>query len=101
MAFKKGNSGNPKGRPAGSANKTTEAIRATINKFISENLQEVQFEYNSLESKDKLDFLNKLLAFVLPKLQAVEMDATVQQAPIDISKLSGKQAADLLTEILK
>ena len=101
MAFKKGNSGNPKGRPAGSANKTTEAIRATVNQFISDNLPNIQNEFDQMESKDKLEFLNKLLAYVLPKLQAVEMDATVQQAPIDISKLSGKQAADLLTEILK
>ncbi len=101
MRFKKGQSGNPQGRPPGTANKTTEAIRATVNKFISDNLPNIQAEYENLEAKDKLEFLNKLLAYVLPKLQAVEMDATVQQAPIDISKLSGKQAADLLTEILK
>ena len=101
MRYKKGESGNPKGRPAGSANKTTEAIRATVNQFINDNLPNIQAEYENLEAKDKLEFLNKLLAYVLPKLQAVEMDATVQQAPIDISKLSGKQAADLLTEILK
>ncbi|MBK7097576.1 MAG: hypothetical protein IPH58_03405 [Sphingobacteriales bacterium] len=66
MAFKKGNSGNPQGRPAGTANKTTEAIRATVNQFISDNLPNIQAEYNNLESKDKLEFLNKLLAYTLP-----------------------------------
>lgn len=101
MRFKKGQSGNPQGRPPGTANKTTEAIRATVNKFISDNLPNIQAEYENLEAKDKLEFLNKLLAYVLPKLQAVQMDATIEQTPIDLSKLSGKQAQDLLNEILK
>ncbi|MBK7099474.1 MAG: hypothetical protein IPH58_15565 [Sphingobacteriales bacterium] len=100
MAFKKGNSGNPQGRPAGTANKTTEAIRATVNQFISDNLPNIQAEYNNLESKDKLEFLNKLLAYTLPKLQAVQMDATIQPPPIDVSQLSNKQVKDLLNEII-
>jgi hypothetical protein len=80
MPFIKGKSGNANGRPSGSRNKATEDIRNNVSNFVTANLQNIQIEYNSLEAKDKLDFISKLLGFVLPKLQAVQMDAQIEVA---------------------
>jgi hypothetical protein len=80
MRFEKGISGNPRGRPKGSKNLATEDIRLNIGNFITANLPNIQAEYDNIESKDKLDFISKLLGFVLPKLQAVQMDAQIDVA---------------------
>ena len=80
MRFEKGISGNPRGRPKGSKNLATEDIRLNIGNFITANLSNIQAEYDNLESKDKLDFISKLLGFVLPKLQAVQMGAQIDVA---------------------
>lgn len=80
MKWEKGKSGNPTGRPKGSKNLATEDIRFNVGQFVTNNLPNIQTEYDSLEAKDKLDFISKLLGFVLPKLQAVQMDAQIELA---------------------
>ena len=57
---------NKKGRPKGTPNKTTEEIRALLQEFLSKNLEDIQDSYNSLEAKDKLTFIDRLLRHVLP-----------------------------------
>jgi len=57
---------NRRGRKAGSTNKTTQQLRALIQSFIEDNVQDVQTQYNKLSAKDKLAFFDKLLRFVLP-----------------------------------
>ena len=73
MPFKKNVSGNPKGKPKGAVNKTTRELREIINEFLSKNLDKIQDDYNQLEPKEKLLFIDKMLKHVLPtKVEEVE-----------------------------
>ena len=57
---------NRAGRPKGTPNRTTEQIRGMIEDFISKNLKDIQKEYDKLEGKDKLVFLERLLKHAIP-----------------------------------
>lgn len=55
------------GREAGTLNKTTSELRNTIQSFIEKNIDEMQKNFDLLEPKDKLMFIEKLLNYTLPK----------------------------------
>lgn len=69
--FAKGNEGG--GRPNGSKNKATGELREFINGFINDNKDKVQNDFNSLEPKERIDTLIKLMEYSLPKLQRTEL----------------------------
>lgn len=65
-----------RGRPLGSPNKNTEALKTTINLFLKRNLADLQQNYDLLEAKEKLSFIKDLLPFVAPKMASVQADLT-------------------------
>jgi len=67
MGLHKGNTNNPSGRPRGKPNRSTEELRKVLHSFIDENIEKLQADFDSLEPKDRLNYLEKLLAHVLPK----------------------------------
>ena len=75
MPFIKGQTGNPQGRPTGSQNYVTTDIKEFINNFLNENLNTLQADFDNLESKERLYFMEKLLKYVVP----VKADHTVKQ----------------------
>lgn len=87
MAFKKGQSGNKKGRPIGSKNKTPEQIRIALMKFIDDNMDSMIKDFKSLDTEKRLTFFEKIVRHVLP-------------APTSFEKLSETQL-DQLHEYLK
>ena len=71
MAFKKGQSGNPSGKPKGAINKTTKEIRETITHIVSNNIDTIQNDLDELSPKDRIKILVDLIQYVMPKLKAV------------------------------
>lgn len=69
--FVKGNTAG--GRTKGSKNKATEELRSFINDFINDNKEKIQQDFDSLEPKERIDSLIKLLEYSLPKLQRTEL----------------------------
>jgi len=67
MGLRKGNTNNPNGRPKGKPNRSTEELRKVLHNFIDTNIEMLQADFDSLEPKDRLNYLEKLLAHVLPK----------------------------------
>ena len=59
---------NREGRPKGSPNKTTEEIRTAISNFMDANLETLQEDFDKLEPKDRLAFMERLLKYILPPL---------------------------------
>ena len=57
---------NTKGRPKGKANKTTEELRDLLKRFIDNNLDKLQDDFDKLDPKDRLAFIDRILKHVLP-----------------------------------
>ena len=68
--FAKGNSLG--GRTKGSRNKTTQKIRDTFLKFIEDNLERMQEDFDQLEAKDRFKYLFEMSKFILPSLKSIE-----------------------------
>lgn len=71
----KGKTNNPNGRPKGVPNKTNADLREKITALIEKNWSTVQFDIEMLEPKDRLNFLEKLMGYTLPKLQSVQVES--------------------------
>lgn len=61
-SFKKGTGGRPKGSP----NKTTIEVKEFISKFLTANLENIQTDFDNLDSKERIYFIEKLLKYVIP-----------------------------------
>ena len=76
MPFKKGQSGNPNGRPKGSKNLTTEQIRDAFQALIESSLPDIQ-KWLKQVAKDNpekaLSIVERYSDFILPKLQRTEL----------------------------
>jgi hypothetical protein len=74
--MKKGFKGirNENGRPKGSLNKTTSETKELLKNIVSNQLDKVEKLLNSLEPKEKIDAIIKLLPYVLPRQNEVLID---------------------------
>ena len=78
MAQRKGQTGNPNGRPVGSPNKVTADLRAKINEIVDKQVDLINDDLEALEPKERLMIVEKLLSYCLPKLQAQSFDIDFQ-----------------------
>jgi len=95
MPFKEGKSGNPNGRPKGSANKTTNTIREAFTKLVEDNLENMTkwLETVADQNPEKaLTIINQMAEYTTPKLARVEnkieTDEEINQVKIEIVKRS-------------
>lgn len=95
MAFKKGQSGNPKGRPRGAKNKATNELREWVERFINENLDTIANDIKELEPNERVKFFLALLNYTLPKQQSVKADITDEREQIVIGNLSAESRETL------
>jgi hypothetical protein len=77
MAFQKGQSGNPDGRPKGGTNASTERVKQFYLELLNGNLDNIQIWLSQTASVDPakaLDFLLKLSPFVIPKKTETDLN---------------------------
>lgn len=70
MAFKKGKSGNPKGKPKGAEAKTTREAKEIFISIMQGEVNNIKTALDKIRSKDPakyLDVLSKMFPYFLPK----------------------------------
>jgi hypothetical protein len=86
MPYETGTSGNPTGRPKGSANKATSAARESIAAALAgANAEKLAAQLDGLTGKDYIDAYVKLAEFVTPKLQRTALAADEDKGPTKVT----------------
>jgi len=94
MAFKKGESGNPRGRTKGTPNAITKDLRERVRDLLENQFDKIAANVEALEPKDQISAWLKMAEFVLPKLTRTE-------TTIDLSKLTDEQVDALFARALE
>ena len=56
------------GRCSGTPNKITRDLKETINDFLNNNIESLQDNFNQLDAKDKINFIERLLRYSIPRM---------------------------------
>ena len=80
MPFKKGQSGNPKGRPRGSQNKITKTVREALKDLVQSEIKKLPQTCKEMTPHERGVFLLKVLEFLIPK---ADKDTIEEKRQID------------------
>lgn len=101
MAQRKGQTGNPKGRPKGTPNKVTTELKTWIQELIDGNRSKFEKDLKELEPKDRLTIMERLLQYIVPKQQAISMEAQVELEYKELEKLLDKAPDKVVDALLE
>jgi uncharacterized protein (UPF0305 family) len=93
MSRSKG-TGKTGGRAKGTPNKVTTGVREWIAGLIDKNRRQMERDLRQLESKDRLIMFERLMQYVVPKMQNIT-------AKIDLDRLSDEQLDSVINELTK
>ena len=97
--FKKGQSGNPNGRPRGSVDEKKAYIRDWVISIIGSNGKRLEQEFSKLPRKEQWRMITQLLPYVLPRQHETSIDATMEietPEPITLRIVASKEELEAI-----
>jgi len=103
MAFTKGKSGNPNGRPKGTPNRSTRAVRQALEATLSNEIDNLPAMLEQLDPRDRVTALARLLPYILPRMELSEVIEVKpkEEGNLDYSKLSTEELETMYNLIQK
>ena len=102
MAFRKGISGNPKGRPAGAKDKKSEKLREWLTDIVKKHRDTIAEDLDAVDPATRLNFLAKVLPYIIPRLNAVTIAPEASCEPLVIVEVeSGHTPASSEEEVMQ
>ena len=96
--LKKGMTNNPAGRPAGRPNKITKQLRERISDFLNEKRPQIEKDFQKLEPKERVLLYERLIQYIVPRLQATEITTPEPKQDSDLLKEARKRLFDLTND---
>ena len=72
-----------KGRPKGSANKSSEVVKKTVAVLLENNIQLVQDDLDQMQPRDRVAAILQFMKFFIPTKKAVEIEDNSQDTRSD------------------
>lgn len=82
------------GRAAGTPNKVSGTLKEWLTSLIDKNRDQIEKDLQDLEPKERLQMIEKLMQYVIPKQAA-------QQVKLDFDNMTDEQLEQLVNEITK
>ncbi|WP_302458778.1 hypothetical protein [Mediterranea massiliensis] len=82
------------GRAAGTPNKVSGTLKEWLTSLIDKNRDQIEKDLQDLEPKERLQMIEKLMQYVIPKQAA-------QQVKLDFESMTDEQLQQLVNDITK
>ena len=89
------------GRSKGTPNKITGTLKEFISEIIDENRERIREDLEALEPKDRLQILEKLMQYVLPKQRELDLKEPLSNHVTIEYVESGRKPANSEEEVLE
>lgn len=84
------------GREAGTPNKLTQSMRNFISDILNENQTQFKTDFKALTPRERIETYLKLLTFVVPKLERVEV---IEEEKPTLKTYTKEEAVELAKEL--
>lgn len=86
-------------KPKGATHRASGALRTRINKFLSDNWEQIENDFLQLEPKERLIFYERIMRYGLPQLQSIQYSAMIEQQIEGLSDEDLNLLFDRITEL--
>ncbi len=100
MGFKKGESGNPKGRPKGAKDRVQGSVKEWIQQVVDGNREQFETDLSELDAGERVRVISNLLQYVTPKMQSISPEELIEAEYKRLEELLETAPDEAINEIL-